>query len=85
MFLTILWFLVVLSVLVLAHEIGHFVAARRAGIRVQEFGLGIPPRLFRRPAQRYAVLDQPLALGRICEDEGREWRTDGTGRHLDRA
>ena len=46
MFLTILWFLVVLSVLVLAHEIGHFVAARRAGIRVQEFGLGIPPRLF---------------------------------------
>ena len=46
MFLTILWFLVVLSVLVLAHEIGHFVAARRAGIHVQEFGLGIPPRLF---------------------------------------
>ena len=46
MFLTILWFLVILSVLVLAHEIGHFVAARRAGIRVQEFGLGIPPRLF---------------------------------------
>ncbi len=46
MFLTVLWFLVVLSVLVLAHEIGHFVAARRAGIRVQEFGLGIPPRLF---------------------------------------
>ena len=46
MVLTILSFLVVLSVLVLAHEIGHFVAARRAGIRVQEFGLGIPPRLF---------------------------------------
>ena len=46
MALTILSFLVVLSVLVLAHEIGHFVAARRAGIRVQEFGLGIPPRLF---------------------------------------
>ena len=46
MFLTIFAFLVVLSVLVLAHEFGHYAAARRAGIRVQEFGLGIPPRLF---------------------------------------
>ena len=43
---TILTFLVVLSLLVLAHEFGHFILAKRAGIRVQEFGLGYPPRLF---------------------------------------
>ena len=42
---TILVFLGVLSVLVLAHELGHFVVAKRAGIKVQEFGFGYPPRL----------------------------------------
>jgi regulator of sigma E protease len=30
--------------LVLAHEVGHFVMARRAGVRVHEFGIGLPPR-----------------------------------------
>jgi regulator of sigma E protease len=35
----------VLSVLVLVHELGHFVVAKRAGIKVQEFGFGYPPRL----------------------------------------
>jgi regulator of sigma E protease len=43
---TLLTFLVVLSLLVFAHELGHFVTAKRAGIKVQEFGLGLPPRLF---------------------------------------
>src|SRR3989344_5366258 len=39
-------FLLVLSVLVLVHELGHFLVARKAGIWVEEFGFGIPPRLF---------------------------------------
>ena len=43
---TILLFLVLLSVLVLAHEWGHFAAARKAGMKVEEFGIGFPPRLF---------------------------------------
>jgi regulator of sigma E protease len=42
---TILAFIVVLVILVLAHEIGHFVVARLAGITVQEFGVGYPPRI----------------------------------------
>jgi len=36
--------LAVLTVLVLAHELGHFVVARRAGVTVHEFGIGFPPR-----------------------------------------
>jgi regulator of sigma E protease len=35
----------ILSLLMLVHEWGHFVTARRAGITVQEFGFGLPPRL----------------------------------------
>ena len=44
MFLTIIIFIAVLSVLVFAHELGHFVTARRLGVRADEFGFGFPPR-----------------------------------------
>lgn len=43
---TILIFLIVLAVLIVVHELGHFLAARAFGIRVDEFGLGFGPRLF---------------------------------------
>lgn len=39
-------FLAVLLVLVIVHELGHFVTAKLAGVTVQEFGFGYPPRLF---------------------------------------
>jgi len=42
---TVLAFIGVLIVLVLVHEIGHFIVAKRAGITVQEFGVGFPPRI----------------------------------------
>lgn len=43
---TILLFLVVLSVLVLAHEFGHFITALKSGCKVEEFGIGFPPKAF---------------------------------------
>jgi len=43
--LTIIWFLLVLSFLVLIHELGHFLAAKWIGTHVEEFGLGYPPRV----------------------------------------
>lgn len=42
--ITIVLFIVILGVLVLAHEAGHYVVARLANIRVLEFGIGFPPR-----------------------------------------
>ncbi len=35
-----------LSLLIVVHELGHFLAAKRAGIWVEEFGIGLPPRIF---------------------------------------
>jgi len=46
MLLTIVIFLVVLSILVLVHECGHFFVARACGVKAEEFGLGFPPRAF---------------------------------------
>lgn len=37
--------LVGISLLILIHELGHFIAAKQAGVRVEEFGFGFPPRL----------------------------------------
>lgn len=45
MLITIIVFLFVLSVLVLVHELGHFLMAKKMGISVEEFGLGYPPRM----------------------------------------
>lgn len=39
-------FIVMISLLMFVHELGHFLTARRAGIVVQEFGFGLPPRLY---------------------------------------
>ncbi len=44
--MTIILFVLILSLLVLVHELGHFVAARRNGVKVDEFGVGFPPRMF---------------------------------------
>jgi regulator of sigma E protease len=38
-------FIIVLSIVVLIHELGHFLAAKLFGMRVDEFGFGYPPRL----------------------------------------
>jgi len=60
--ITILIFLGILAVLILAHELGHFATAKAFGIRVDEFGLGFPPRLIgiRRGETLYSLNAVPL-------------------------
>ena len=50
-------FIIILATLVFVHELGHFLVAKAAGIRVDEFALGFPPRLasFTRGGTRYAL------------------------------
>ncbi|MCD6358881.1 MAG: site-2 protease family protein [Dehalococcoidia bacterium] len=52
----------ILSVVILIHELGHFLTARAAGVRVYEFGVGFPPRLFafRRGDTEYSLNLIPL-------------------------
>lgn len=42
--IAILGFIIILSILVFVHELGHFVVAKRSGITVEEFAIGFPPR-----------------------------------------
>jgi regulator of sigma E protease len=56
--MTILLFLLIIGVLIFVHELGHFVVAKWFGIRVDEFGMGLPPRavkLFSRKGTDYTL------------------------------
>lgn len=46
--MSILLFIIILAALIFVHELGHFIAAKRAGVRVDEFGIGFPPRLWKK-------------------------------------
>ncbi|MDX1608053.1 MAG: site-2 protease family protein [Candidatus Spechtbacterales bacterium] len=46
MFITILLFVGILAIVVLTHEFGHFIVAKKSGMQVDEFGFGFPPKLF---------------------------------------
>ena len=42
----ILLVIIAISILILVHELGHFLVAKKFGLLVEEFGIGFPPRLF---------------------------------------
>lgn len=46
MLITIITFIIILGLLVFVHELGHFYTARKFGVKAEEFGFGIPPRIF---------------------------------------
>jgi regulator of sigma E protease len=58
----IILFIVALFMAICLHELGHFIVAKRAGVKVEEFGIGIPPRLFgiKRGETIYSVNAIPL-------------------------
>ncbi len=60
--MTILAFLFVLGVLIFVHELGHFLMARRIGVRVLTFSLGFGPKLlnFKRGDTEYCISAVPL-------------------------
>jgi regulator of sigma E protease len=65
--------LFILVVLVVIHELGHFITARRAGVRVHEFGIGFPPRarIFARDSETIYTLNW-LPLGGFVRLEGED-------------
>lgn len=74
--MTIVLFIVVLFFLILVHELGHFVVAKWSRMRVDEFAIGFPPRLFsiKKGETEYSVNLLPIGgfvriLGENGEDE----------------
>lgn len=80
MLVTIFMFLIMLGILVFVHELGHFVVARWMGVRVEEFGIGYPPRavtLFERDGVKYTL--NWLPIGGFVRFGGEDNTLYGTG------
>lgn len=78
----ILAFFLILALLVLVHETGHFTVAKLLGVRVEEFGLGFPPRLktWRRGKTSYSLNALPLGgFVRMAGENGESDRPDSFG------
>ncbi len=69
-------FLVMLSILIVLHELGHFIMARRNGVRVNEFAVGFGPKLFAWASPRSGTLYtlRALPIGGFCSMEGEDAR-----------
>lgn len=70
-------FVVALSVLVLVHEFGHFFAAKITGVKVEEFGLGLPPKIIGKFWKGTVWSLNWLPIGGFCKLYGED--TDGKG------
>ena len=82
--MNIIVFLVILVVLILVHEFGHFLVAKWAKIRVDEFGIGFPPRLFGRKFNGTLYSVNALPLGgfvKIFGEDPDESSTNGPDRN----
>jgi regulator of sigma E protease len=66
----ILIFIVALSILVLVHEFGHYFASKFCGVKIEEFGLGLPPRIWGKQIGETLWSLNWLPIGGFCKMEG---------------
>ena len=73
--MTVILFIFVLLVCVLVHEWGHYITAKKSGMLVEEFGFGIPPRLwsFKKGETKYSINALPIGgFVKIAGENGTE-------------
>ena len=85
MIVSILIFLVIFCVIVIGHEFGHYATAKRCGIRVKEFDIGMGPALYKKQGKETLFCVRLLPIGGACIFDGMEgWEDedeygDGSG------
>lgn len=79
MFLTAIVFIFLLSGLVIVHEFGHFIAARRAGVTVEQFSIFFPPHLYKRKGQQTELAIGLIPLGGYVRLYGEDSDVKGNG------
>ncbi|MGI6325166.1 MAG: RIP metalloprotease RseP [Bacilli bacterium] len=76
--MTLVYFLLILGITIMVHEIGHFLAAKKAGIYVYEFALGMGPKLFSKKRENdetiYSI--RLIPLGGYVQLAGEEIKAD---------
>ena len=70
MIFSLLWFIIIFSVVVVSHEFGHFIVAKANGIRVKEFMVGFGPSIFKFKKGETVYKINILPLGGACVYDG---------------
>jgi len=70
--MTVLIFIIMLVVLIVAHEFGHFIVAKLSGMKVPEFGLGFPPKLWGKKIGDTEYTINALPFGGFVKIEGED-------------
>jgi len=65
-----------LAVLILLHELGHFIFAKKYGVRVDEFGIGIPPRVYGKKIGETIYSINLIPLGGFVKLHGEDRQID---------
>src|SRR3981081_4252654 len=88
MLLTVIIFILTLLILVVIHELGHFLVAKKFNIKVLEFGFGIPPRAWGKKVGETLISinwlpfggfvrplgeDEDVDLSKLSEKQRKEW------------
>ncbi|MCH7641448.1 site-2 protease family protein [Patescibacteria group bacterium] len=66
-----------IGILVVLHELGHFLVAKKFNVKIEEFGIGLPPRLFGKKYGETIYSINALPIGGFVRMEGEEKRSDG--------
>src|SRR5476651_594491 len=70
--LEIIFVIFLFSLLVILHELGHFIMARRGGVEVEEFGIGFPPKIWGKKVGRTIYTVNLLPLGGFVRMSGED-------------
>ncbi len=81
MILTAIVFFVILSILIFIHELGHFSVARWIGVHVEEFGFGLPPRIWGRKVGKTIYSLNWLPIGGFVKLAGEDEDQRDTSKH----
>ncbi len=76
---TIIGAILIFSVIIFVHELGHFLAARIFGVTVHEFAIGMGPVLWKKQGKRTLYSVRAIPMGGFCQMEGEDSESEDAG------
>lgn len=74
--MTIIYAIIMFCLLIFIHELGHFMAAKACGVKVNEFALGMGPALFKKKKGETLYALRAIPIGGYCAMEGEDEESD---------
>ena len=84
-FITLIYFVLILGVIILVHEFGHFIWAKKFGVFVHEFAIGMGPKIFSKKKGETVYSIRAIPVGGFCAMAGEDGEeTDEKGKKIPR-